>query len=329
MTRRFLLPLLLIVVAVLLTSGAGERRRDNQSALGLQAALDRAGISPGIIDGRLGARTRDAVALYKRMHGLAPSSTREPARADVSGLETGEPTIAYLITPEDVAGPFAEIPKDLMEQGSLPALGYTSAAERIAERFHTDVDTLRSLNPSAQIVEGESIRVPNVEPLVFPATTGRRKEPGAKAAGVVQVVVSRQPPQAIVVGTGGEVLFAAPVTSGSEHDPLPIGEWKVLDVYLNPVFRYNPALFWDADPSHAKTTIKPGPNNPVGLAWIDIDREHYGLHGTPEPQTVGHTSSHGCVRFTNWDVVRLLEFVQPGTRIVFDEHLPEIAAATR
>jgi lipoprotein-anchoring transpeptidase ErfK/SrfK len=328
MTRRFVLPPLLVVVAVLLTSGAGERRGDNRPSLALQVALDRSGISPGIIDGRLGARTRDAVALYQRAHRLAPSNTVDPSGADLPGLAIGEPTITYKIMAEDVAGPFAEIPKDLMEQGSLPALDYSSAAERIAERFHTDVDTLRWLNPSAQIAEGESIRVPNVEPLVLPTTTARRKEPGAKAAGVQYIVVSRQPPQAVVMGTGGEVLFAAPVTSGSEHDPLPIGEWKVLDVYLNPVFRYNPALFWDADPSHAKTTIKPGPNNPVGLAWIDIDREHYGLHGTPEPQTVGHTSSHGCVRFTNWDIVRLVEFVKPGMRIVFDEHLPEIAPAT-
>ncbi len=109
----------------------------------------------------------------------------------------------------------------------------------------------------------------------------------------------------------------APVTSGSEHDPLPIGQWKVLSVNWMPPFSYNPDLFWDADPSHTKARIKPGPNNPVGAVWIDIDKEHYGIHGTPEPSKVGHTQSHGCVRLTNWDAARLAALVAPGTPVIF------------
>src|SRR5262249_4969386 len=120
-----------------------------------------------------------------------------------------------------------------------------------------------------------------------------------------------------VLGEGGQLLFTAPVTSGSEHDPLPIGEWKVTDVYMLPVFHYNPQLFWDADPSHGRTEIKPGPNNPVGVVWIDINREHYGLHGTPAPRTIGRAASHGCVRLTNGDALRLVEFVKPGPALTF------------
>ena len=97
----------------------------------------------------------------------------------------------------------------------------------------------------------------------------------------------------------------APVTTGSEHDPLPIGEWKVTGVQKNPKFHYNPNLFWDAEPAHAKATIPAGPNNPVGVVWVDISKPHYGLHGTPEPATVGKTASHGCVRLTNWDAAKL------------------------
>ena len=82
-----------------------------------------------------------------------------------------------------------------------------------------------------------------------------------------------------------------------------------------PIFNYNPDLFWDAEPSHARARIAAGPNNPVGLVWIQIDKEHFGLHGTPEPSQIGRTQSHGCVRLTNWDVVRLASLVEEGTPV--------------
>jgi lipoprotein-anchoring transpeptidase ErfK/SrfK len=122
-----------------------------------------------------------------------------------------------------------------------------------------------------------------------------------------------------VEDAAGRVVFHAPVTSGSERDPLPIGNWKVTAIQKMPVFNYNPDLFWDADPSHSKARIPPGPNNPVGIAWIDLSKEHYGIHGTPEPSKIGHTQSHGCVRLTNWDVQRVLPWVQVGAAVEFRE----------
>jgi lipoprotein-anchoring transpeptidase ErfK/SrfK len=122
-----------------------------------------------------------------------------------------------------------------------------------------------------------------------------------------------------VAGSDGRIVFYAPVTTGSEHDPLPIGEWTVRGVQFDPSFHYNPALFWDADAKDTKATIPPGPNNPVGLVWIDISKDHYGLHGTPEPSQIGRTESHGCVRLTNWDALTLAGLVKPGTRVVFTE----------
>ena len=116
----------------------------------------------------------------------------------------------------------------------------------------------------------------------------------------------------------GAVIFHAPVTSGSEHDPLPIGTWAVTAVSRRPTFHYNPDLFWDANPAHAKAKIPPGPNNPVGLVWIDLTKEHYGIHGTPEPGKIGHTSSHGCVRLTNWDALHVASLVRKGTPVVFE-----------
>ena len=133
----------------------------------------------------------------------------------------------------------------------------------------------------------------------------------------VTIYVTKATSALTVEDAGGKMLFHAPVTSGSEHDPLPIGQWKVTTVQRMPTFNYNPDLFWDADPKHAKATIPSGPNNPVGTIWIDLTKEHYGIHGTPEPSTVGHTQSHGCVRLTNWDVQRVARWARPGTPVIF------------
>ncbi len=136
-------------------------------------------------------------------------------------------------------------------------------------------------------------------------------------AGPVTVIVSKEKSTLTILDADGKVIFHAPVTSGSERDPLPLGEWKVTGTQKNPAFFYNPELFWDANPAHAKAKIPAGPNNPVGVVWIDITKEHYGLHGTPEPGRIGYAQSHGCVRLTNWDAQRVAAVVRPGTRVVF------------
>jgi lipoprotein-anchoring transpeptidase ErfK/SrfK len=241
----------------------------------------------------------------------------------------------YVITQEDVAGPFVPaIPVDLPDQASLTALSYTSPLEALAERFHSTPALLKRLNPGAQFAAGEEIQVPNVEPLVAPVekpamgpagTPGRNGSASSSVNPVntvlerpdVVVTVRKHDSALTVKDAAGRVLFYAPVTTGSEHDPLPIGEWKVKGVQFNPVFHYNPDLFWDADPSHAKAKIPAGPNNPVGLVWIDLDKDHYGIHGTPEPSAIGRTESHGCVRLTNWDALKLAGMVKPGTTVIF------------
>ncbi len=115
----------------------------------------------------------------------------------------------------------------------------------------------------------------------------------------------------------GKLVTMFTVTSGSGHDPLPLGEWKIVGVSKNPPFHYNPDLFWDADANDEKATLPPGPNGPVGVVWIDLSKAHYGIHGTPEPQTIGRTQSHGCVRLTNWDAARLAQMVDGSTQVVF------------
>jgi len=115
----------------------------------------------------------------------------------------------------------------------------------------------------------------------------------------------------------GRIVSYAPVTSGSAHDPMPLGKWVVTAVLRNPAYSYNPNLFWDADPQNARAKIAAGPNNPVGEVWIDINKPHYGIHGSPEPGRIGHAQSHGCVRLTNWDAAKLADLVRKGTQVVF------------
>lgn len=260
-----------------------------------------------------------------------PASPGQPAAVEgepgaavpAPGAGDVEPLTEYVVTEADVAGPFLEkLPEDLVEQSSLEALSYTSPVELLAERFHVSPALLKRLNPKARYVAGDRLLVPNVEPLTELPKHGRREVPRngqSPAAANLVVRVSESARSLTVSDASGRVVMYAPVTVGSEHDPLPVGEWKVTDIYDLPVFHYNPELFWDADPSHAKAVIKPGPNNPVGTVWIDLDKEHYGFHGTPEPSRVGHTQSHGCIRLTNWDVVRLAALVRPGTRVLLEK----------
>src|SRR5262249_52748436 len=160
--------------------------------------------------------------------------------------------------------------------------------EALAEKFHSSPQLLKQLNPGASWKAGESIRVPDVEPFSLPSQSergGRAAARGAttSAATAAGEVTLTGATKAIGVrDSTARTLMYAPVTTGSEHDPLPVGEWKVVGVSWNPVFNYNPELFWDADPTHSKAKIASGPNNPVGVVWIDINKEHFGLHGTPE-----------------------------------------------
>jgi lipoprotein-anchoring transpeptidase ErfK/SrfK len=285
-------------------------------ALVLQVLLDRAGFSPGEIDGASGYNLRRALTGFQRERKLPETGRSSSAVMQALGAgDAGAVLTEYRITEADLAGPFVpEIPGDLMEQAALTALGYRTPLEMFGERFHASPSLLQRLNPGATFAAvGEVIRVPNVPPPPPLAP------PGTAGGPLVVITVSKGLRTLRAVGEDGKHFLQAPVTVGSVNDPLPMGEWAITGLWPNPVFHYRPELFWDADPAHAKAKIQPGPNNPVGVMWIDLTREHYGMHGTPEPSRVGHTESHGCVRLTNWDVIRVAAFVTKGTRVVFEE----------
>jgi lipoprotein-anchoring transpeptidase ErfK/SrfK len=275
-----------------------ENGAQGAAVLRAQILLARAHFSGGELDATFGTNLQNAVKAYQQDRNLTPSGAVDAATWTALSSDTAPAVVTATIADEDVQGPWATIPADLMKQATLPALGYSSPLEMLAERFHSSPGALQALNPGVDFRSaGKVINVPNA--ITMP--------PGAAA----RIVVAANSVRAF--DAAGKLLAYYTATTGSEHDPLPVGEWQIKGVARNPKFHYNAKLFWDAKNADDKATIQPGPNNPVGVVWIDLSKPHYGIHGTPEPSRVGHAASHGCIRLTNWDAIELASMVKPGT----------------
>nr|WP_047166385.1 L,D-transpeptidase family protein [Sphingomonas sp. Y57] len=323
------MPLLALIAVPFSTITAAQAAPPDPRVMGAQVLLDRLGFGPGVIDGASGMSLAKALRGWQEAKGLPVTGRLDDATVKSFEPYRAMPTVIEItLTPDILAGPFVgPIPAKESEQAKMASLGYSDAMEKMAERYHTTPATLVALNsPQTKLAPGVRIKVPNVIPPAWNFPTdinpGWRKtlwtlNVGADQPEVAKVVVDKSDGVLRAFDGAGKLVAQFPATMGSRHDPLPIGQWKIQGRSYNPPFHYNPKLFWDADSNDRKALLPPGPNGPVGVVWIDLDKKHYGIHGTPNPEKIGRTESHGCIRLTNWDAARLAMMVKPGTPAVF------------
>ncbi len=270
-----------------------------------EVLLARAHFSPGVIDGKPGDNLRRAISTYEAAHNLPVDGKLDAAVWQALNADTAPVISRYTISSDDVKGPFIPAVPDKMEDmAALPAMAFTSPRELLAEKFHMGEGLLQALNPGVDFTQaGVSIVVADLGPSDLPAA-------------VTRVEVDRAHGQVRAFGADGQLLASYPATIGSTDRPSPSGTWKVKGVARNPPYEYDPARLTFGKIGH-KLEVKPGPNNPVGAVWIDLSKDTYGIHGTPDPGKIGKAQSHGCVRLNNSDALQLAAAVKPGTVVAF------------
>ena len=295
--------------------------------------LDRLKFSPGEISADFTRNLEEAVRAFQIAAQLAPTgridsstwaalndkqkSSGASLPTDASDQAPGQniPAIdIYIVALEDTAGPFTKLPAErgsdaaerlILRESKLKQMNFASPLELLAEKFHSSPRLLIELNPGKAFTKpGVRLQVPNV------------LTPGPTEVG--SIVVNATSGRLSVLDPNGRVVASYPTTVGSSHDPLPIGSWKIIEVSWYPHFKYNPKLFWDADDKNPRAVLAPGPRNPVGVVWMGLSKEHYGIHGTPDPSKIGLTTSHGCIRLTNWDAAELGKIVRVGTPVILE-----------
>jgi lipoprotein-anchoring transpeptidase ErfK/SrfK len=282
-------------------------RAVDAAVLKIEVLLDRAHAPPGVIDGRYGSNLVKAIKTFEEVRGLEVDGKLTRKVWDELGGDTAAPVFGtYTITAEDLVGPFyPNLSSDYAEQAKLPDLGYRSPDDMFAARFHMDPRLLKALNPGRDMHQaGTSIVVALVETLPI-------------AADIARIDVDKGAGQVRAYDSDGLLVVAYPATIGSEELPSPSGNYIVRGVAPHPTYTYDPKKNFQQGNNTKKLILPPGPNNPVGTAFIALSKPTYGIHGTPDPTKIDKTHSHGCVRLTNWNAEELARLVKVGTPVNF------------
>ena len=278
--------------------------------LALQICLDRRNFSVNAYDGKCGRKTDVALATYCAVNGLPFPDRGMQAKAweMLFPDETDLFTTIY-VTPEDRRA-LVRIPRAPAEKAAMGKMDYQSLLEMFAERGHITEATLRALNPGVRWPNppiGTAIQIP-----YFPQPTKKMKSRRARAD-VLRVSLARR--EITVFDRDGKMIALFPCSIAAEKNKRPpTGEIQVTTLIPDPNYTYTP----DTPGDRKKYIYPPGPNNPVGLAWIGLSLPTYGIHGTPWPEQIGRAESHGCFRLSNWNAVRLHDLCDIGTSVVIE-----------
>jgi lipoprotein-anchoring transpeptidase ErfK/SrfK len=274
----------------------------------LQAALDRQGFGVGLIDGRGGVKTQQALADFRQANGGLDAAE---ARARLLDLP-GPAFVAYTVTSNDLAL-IGSAPADWEEAAVQPAMACESILEGLSEKFHVSERLLPVLNPEVAdwnaLPVGTVLRVPSVrdEKAVLPKAAWIHIDTGqfrVRAYGAVS-----------------NLLVSFPCSIARDRAKVPVGELAVATVAPNPNYTFDPANFPESPRAQAighRLILPPGPNNPVGVFWVSLNQPGYGMHGTPKPATIGNMESHGCFRLCNWDARTLGGMITVGIPVRID-----------
>jgi lipoprotein-anchoring transpeptidase ErfK/SrfK len=283
---------------------------DEETSTRLQIFLDNNNFGPGKIDGRMGEFFRKALVAYKVAHGIAPTGAVDSFLAEVP-----QPFTTYTITPDDekFVGPAPTKPS---EQAKLKALLYGSLLEFVAERFHAAEEFIQKLNPGMDMEKlkpGDTVKVPNVIPFKVEELKEGFVPPNPAFANRRVIIDTVE--RTLEIREKNTLIYEFPITPGSTKLPAPKGMWKIVGIATLPWFRHDEGVLNFGVRTDDYFNLPPGPNNPVGILWMGLNKPGIGIHGTNQPETIGRAGSHGCIRTANWDAAKIKDLVTVGNAV--------------